>query len=179
VVVETHHVTGHSEPGSLGFVEGKTMQKKSRVGMRSGTRSTAPSKNERDAADMLLGMALVSETYAEEGQRYTTFLTNDILSREGWDKPRTESGEPAWLALKELELALESYAYAIAQRLSGPEWLFFLRKVPWFIAGLGVPNPTEGYATAIAESISALSATCPVRQELPSRGSPTRSTRIC
>lgn len=123
--------------------------------------SSGPSKGDRNSGDLLLGLALVSETYAEEGERFTTFVTNQILRRTGWDEPRTESGEPAWLSLIALQEDLENHAYAVAQRLSSPEWLFFLRKIPWFIAGLGVPMPTEGYATAIAESITALSAKRP------------------
>ena len=150
------------------------MRKGSQPGRTANANSTGPSESERKAGDLLLGLALASETHAEEGQRFTTFLTNQILRRTGWDRPRTESGEPAWLALVALEEELENHAYAIAQRLSSVEWLFFIRRVPWFIAGYDIPMATEGYATAIAESITALSATRPRPSEaaLPLVGYP-------
>jgi hypothetical protein len=110
---------------------------------------------------MALGAALVSEPAHEAGRRFAESLTSQILHATGWDRPRIESGEEAWLALLKLEEELENHAYGIAQRLSSSEWLFFLRRVPWFFTGFESPSDTGGYATTIAESITAWSATRP------------------
>jgi hypothetical protein len=59
--------------------------------------------------------------------------------------------------MRDVEMALEDFAYAIAQELSSDEWLFFLRQAPYLFKGYE-PAMTWGYLASHAETISALSA---------------------
>jgi hypothetical protein len=146
------------------------MRKTAQDRQTTGTRLADPAQQDRIASDLLLATTLVSENFTDEGRRYAEFVTSQILRASGWDRPRTESREAAWLALVELEKELEGYAFAIGQRLSSFEWLGFLRRVPWFFTGYDTPTDTSGYATTIAESITALSATRPRSSGAPFPG---------
>ena len=102
------------------------------------------------------------------GQQAYEYIVATIARRTGWDKPRTESGEPAWIAVREIELEIENFAYAIAQEASSAEWLFFIRLAPYVFMG-HEPDASFGYLTSHAETISALSAR-PTGKSIPAPG---------
>jgi hypothetical protein len=95
----------------------------------------------------------------DEGQRYDAAVMRRVLRVTGWDKPREESGQAAWEALVAVEQALMSHAVAVAQELSIPEWLWYLRRVEPLFRGINSIPSTAPYTAAIAESVSAISAT--------------------
>jgi hypothetical protein len=102
-------------------------------------------------------VALLADPSARAvGQLHANYVIADVTRRTGWDRPRLETGESAWLAMRELEVALENFAFAVAQEASSVEWLFFTRQAPYLFVDHD-PIP-EGYLTSHAETISALSA---------------------
>jgi hypothetical protein len=126
-----------------------------------------PRPDDRSAAvrehDALIGasqlrtVALLADPSARAvGQLHANYVIADVTRRTGWDRPRLETGESAWLAMRELEVALENFAFSVAQEASSAEWLFFIRQAPYLFVDHD-PIP-EGYLTCHAETISALSA---------------------
>ena len=97
----------------------------------------APSKHDALMArtSFWLAAGLSNPLAHESGRRAAEYMSAVVTRRTGWDKPRTEVGEPASLAMRDVEMALEDFAYAIAQELSSDEWLFFLRQAPYLFKG--------------------------------------------
>jgi hypothetical protein len=118
-----------------------------------------------DASFLLLRKAVTDEK--AEGEQYDAALMRRVLRATGWDRPREQSGQAAWEALVAVEEALMSYATAVAQELSSAEWLWYLRRIEPIFTGINSLASTAPYTAAIAESISAMSAT-PARPAIQS-----------
>jgi hypothetical protein len=110
-----------------------------------------------DVSFPLLRKAVVDETAA--GQRYDAAVMSRVLRTTGWDRPREESGQAAWEALVAVQEALMGYAMAVAQELPSAEWLWYLRRVEPLFRRINSMASTAPYTAAIAESVSAMSAT--------------------
>ena len=81
-----------------------------------------------------------------------------VLVKTDWDRPREETGEPAWAALVQVEDELENLAYMLAQEFSSAEWLWYLRRIEWFFHTINDNPTTAPYVQALSESIAAMSA---------------------
>jgi hypothetical protein len=112
-----------------------------------------------------LEAGLNSRDVRKQGRHEARVLERRAVRATGWDRPRQEVGESAWLSLVALESELEKRASLIAEELASAEWLFFLRAVPSLFDGhdqLG-----SGYLITIAESVSALSSMRPRAYDVP------------
>jgi hypothetical protein len=111
-----------------------------------------------------ISFGLLAEAIADNHEAEAVFgsiVDRRVTRVTGWDKPRVEVGDAAWLALCAVESELENHAYAVAQELSSAEWLWYLRRARFLFEGHNNLASTAPYMAAIAESIGAVSAAPP------------------